>query len=254
MSATTAPTKYERLYRTLKRELLTGDLSYERPLATEHALAEKYGVSRVTVRRALKLLEADGLIVRKRRLGTFPARRLVPFQTIESLSQLTEETRWLAANTYVNVLRFYRRSAPQSAREALRLPTRSRITQFDRIRMDGEEPIAHLSTVLPIKYGEQLSRDELRNAPPLVLLKQKGVKLKSTQQSVSARNASPELAGHLDILPQAPLLRTTLLVLGKEREPISYTVAHLRADRFELRYGLTETGSQGAPQVWQLKP
>jgi len=62
--------KYMRIADAVRGEILSGVYSGSRALPSEHMLAERYGVSRVTVRQALALLEREGLISRSQGLGT----------------------------------------------------------------------------------------------------------------------------------------------------------------------------------------
>jgi GntR family transcriptional regulator len=64
---------HHQVYLTLRSELLAGRLpTGTGPLPGENELAERFGVSRATLRRALAALEADGLVVRRHGAGTFP--------------------------------------------------------------------------------------------------------------------------------------------------------------------------------------
>lgn len=66
--------KYVDLARELMREIAAGPLGVGDRLGTEQELGRRYGLSRVTVRQALELLENEGYVSRKRALGTFVAR------------------------------------------------------------------------------------------------------------------------------------------------------------------------------------
>ena len=243
--------KYEQLYEELRGQLVKGELSHERPIATEHQLADQYGVSRVTVRKALKLLEEEGLIVRKRRLGTFPAERVVPFRGGNSVAKLAEQTAWLAEHSEVRLLRFDRIKAPVAVREILGLDDGQKVTRFARIRFDDSGPIAHLTSYLAGELAAKLTKQELLREPPLVLLAHKGVVVSRTEQTVSAELASREMAEWLEVAESAPLLRTSRTALDGDEVPLSYTVARLRADRYELRYTLSEDKAR-APEVWRV--
>jgi GntR family transcriptional regulator of arabinose operon len=68
--------KYIDLARDLMREIAGRSLEIGDRLGTEQELSDRYGLSRVTVRQALELLENEGYVLRKRALGTFVAREV----------------------------------------------------------------------------------------------------------------------------------------------------------------------------------
>lgn len=68
--------KYVDLARDLMRQIAAEGLTVGDRLGTEQGLGERYGLSRVTVRQALELLEKEGYVDRKRARGTFVAREV----------------------------------------------------------------------------------------------------------------------------------------------------------------------------------
>ena len=68
--------QYEVLYRHLAEGIAAGDWKPGEKLPTEMQLADQFGVSRITSKRALNLLAEQGLAVRKRGLGTFVSQAL----------------------------------------------------------------------------------------------------------------------------------------------------------------------------------
>ncbi|MFT4076990.1 MAG: GntR family transcriptional regulator [Asticcacaulis sp.] len=66
---------YIQLERILREAILDGSLTQSEPLPTERELAERYNISRITVRKALTDLQREGLLTRRRGAGTFVAPR-----------------------------------------------------------------------------------------------------------------------------------------------------------------------------------
>ncbi len=66
--------KYELIMEDLMVQINSKDFSYDQPICTEKQISEKYNVSRITAKRAITDLEAQGLLYRKRGVGSFVSR------------------------------------------------------------------------------------------------------------------------------------------------------------------------------------
>ncbi len=67
--------RYYKIYRLLKLAIENGQFPPERAMPGENALAERYDVSRLTIRRSLELLQREGLVQRRQGAGTFASSR-----------------------------------------------------------------------------------------------------------------------------------------------------------------------------------
>lgn len=72
---------YQEIINDIMTALNSGKFSYDQPLCTENSLMEKYGYSRITIRRALDELEKQGILYRKRGVGSFVSRELYSEET-----------------------------------------------------------------------------------------------------------------------------------------------------------------------------
>lgn len=71
----TKGTLYSKIYKEIRDKIESGELAEEQQLPTEIVLAESFGVSRITSKRALLELERDGYIYRKRGSGSYVKKR-----------------------------------------------------------------------------------------------------------------------------------------------------------------------------------
>src|SRR5262245_54984988 len=124
-------------------EAETAPLPFNAPLPTEQQLAKRFGVSRVTIRRALGLLERSGRITRRRGRGTAVSprkitRQIVPVCTIEEdlrAQGLKLETKLLDYRLGV--------VPPDHVRAALRLPQGRRAGMLSLARIVNDQVIGH---------------------------------------------------------------------------------------------------------------
>jgi GntR family transcriptional regulator len=126
-----------------------GEYSAGAKLPSEPELAAQLKSSRVTLREALATLEAEGLITRRRGVGTFVASRLPVVsslhQTISSDQMIrsmgmeagTRETRWRTIE-----------ASPEIARQ-LALPEKSEVVELVRIRTADDKPVLYSFDYLP---------------------------------------------------------------------------------------------------------
>ena len=70
--------KYEMIKETLLARIHAGDFSFDESFCTEKMLSEQHHVSRITAKRAIEDLEQQGILYRKRGVGSFVSRSLSP--------------------------------------------------------------------------------------------------------------------------------------------------------------------------------
>lgn len=246
-------TKYQQLYEVLRERILEAHGDPGRPMTTEHQLVDEFGVSRVTVRKALELLENEGLIVRRRRLGIFPSRRVVPMDQGPTIASLSSRTQWLAEHSTVKVIACDRRVPSTAVAHALSLTPKQRALYFERVRFDESAPLAYLISYLAPQVARLVSEAELAVDPPLVLLQKKGVRLERAEQTVTAENADADVARWLEVEPGAAVIRTSRTTFDVDDNPVSIMTARIRPDRYELRYTLSSAkGKSSIPEVWRI--
>ncbi len=81
---------YEQIYRNLKTKIDNTELSAGEAFPSERELADKFGVSRMTVRQAINTLKKEGLIYHERGIGAFVSKRKLDVHT-RNLVGFTEE-------------------------------------------------------------------------------------------------------------------------------------------------------------------
>ena len=243
--------KYEQIYQRIRDHIQSDRVADGDSLPSEPDLAKQFHVSRVTVRKALQMLENEGMVVRKGRVGTFATKRVVPLRPAASLEGLASEVEWLSEHSHLKVLGYERVAAPAPVRAALKLKPGTRIRRFSRLRYQDHGPIAYLQTYLTPAVERLVSKAELTSAPPLLVLLHKRAPLVRAHQIIAAEPADDRVAELLGVAPGAPLMRTSRILYDAQDRPVTLTIARMRADRFELHYTLTEEGIKRAPSVWR---
>lgn len=238
---------YYQIYLTLRDEILRGERPFGSRMPTEMKLGETYGVSRITARRALDDLSAQGLVERRRRLGTQVAYRATRPPIEAGIDHALESLIAFGATTDVEVLSFGMKDPGPQLRERLGLAADEVTLRATRLRLSGGDPLGVVTSDLPLTHlppgaADAVSEETLSRRPLLGILKDAGVVFGSATQTVEAVLATPELATLLQVDPQAAILRIERLVCDVEGRPILLTSAAYRADRYRLTMELDKGG------------
>ena len=140
-----------------------GNIQPNHQLSSENQICEQFGVSRITVRRALQTLESEGLIYRRQGLGAFVADKRVP-QGMVRLTSFVEDMEQAGLDCKIgdHLIRsseFVRSRSPRSCRLSLG----KRCVCLSDCRLGDGEPIAFDRTWLPVFYGQLLEGHKSRS-------------------------------------------------------------------------------------------
>ncbi len=233
---------YHQVYVQLRDALLTGTLDPTTALPSEPMLAERYQVSRVTIRRTLAKLVEEGLIRRVRGVGTFPAGVGKPDESderpanisgyLESLLSYEEKTeaRNLSWETVV--------PEPGPVRDALGSAPCLRVV---RLRSYRGRPISLSTLHVPDPHDALIDASRPDSVPLIHLLEEAGIVAERTEQTISAVRAGAMAGDALGVAHDAPLISMRRLMVDMEGAPVIHHVSLYAPDQFEYRMTLTRT-------------
>jgi GntR family transcriptional regulator len=249
--------KYHQIYLVLREQLQEG--RFAAGLPGEVALTQQFGVARVTVRRALEQLAADGLITRQPGRGTRPIEMPAP-EPVEAtdgaqrahLTGLLENLVSMSLHTTVKVLEVETVTASAAVAAALQLVPGDAVQKAVRVRSTREGPLSHITTWVPAVVARRFGRRELARKPILVLLEEAGVQVGRAEQTISARLADADVARQLDVSVGSALLAVRRLIYDADDKPVQWLHGLYRPDRYEYVMQLSRVGSIDA-KVWVSK-
>ncbi len=248
--------KYHQVYLLLREQLQEG--RFAQGLPGEYALMQQHGVARVTVRRALEQLAAEGLIRREPGRGTTAivpsaasAAPAAPTQTAQ-LTGLLENIVSMGLRTKVRVLDVQSISASPEVAQRLQIEVGSKVQKAVRVRSTREGPLSHITTYVPAALASRFGRKELAQKPILVLLEESGVKVGRATQNISARLADAHVAQALGVSVGSALLAVRRLIFDLQDRPVQWLHGLYRPDRYEYEMQLSRVGGIDA-KVWVSK-
>ncbi|WP_454727219.1 MULTISPECIES: GntR family transcriptional regulator [Cupriavidus] len=214
---------HRQLYLTLKQQILAGVYREGDRLPTQEALSAEFGVSRITVRRALADLQTEGLLQNEQGVGSFvlalerPRPAAVSLTYLEGLEQAVSETD-------VTVLKVELTRPPLDAAAMLRLEDGAEALHVVRIRSRKGTPLMLLDAWMPAAFKPRVSAAALKKRPLYHLLIGNDIKLGEVIQEITAEMADPTVAKHLGVEINSPILRMARLVHDSRRQPFQYLV------------------------------
>ena len=229
---------YHQIFLQLREEIVGGSRAFGSRMPTEEELAESFGVSRITARRALAELADTRLVERKRRVGTHVTYQS-PARPIEgSLEQALESLLTYGRKTQVRILELELVPARPPVSDALSLPVGTDVLRVARVRSIDDEPISHLVSYVPGDLSGAMDRAALKTTPMLSLLEQAGVQIGAATQTISASLADGTLASLLDVDIGSPILRVSRTVFDVAHRPVQHVFAQFRPDRYQIKLDL----------------
>jgi DNA-binding GntR family transcriptional regulator len=228
---------YHQAARALEQAIEDGRLPRGTKLDSELDLAERLGISRPTMRAAIKQLVDKGLLVRRRGIGTMVAPK--PVRRAVALTSLYDDLKQAGREPQTRVLALEEALCPPDVAEHLGLGPTAPVLRFDRLRVAGSDPIALMHNVVPAGLLE-IEKEDLERTGLYDLFRGSGIAPHIATQRVGARKAGAEEAELLEIEPGDPVLTMTRTAYDTSGRPIEYGSHSYPAESYWLEMMLVE--------------
>ena len=248
-SSTSLPV-YHQLYIILRQQIKDGAFPPDAPMPTEMALCARFDVSRVSVRRALEMLEREGLIVRRHGVGTYAAPASA--EPASRITGLMDNLVTLGLDTQATLLAFEEAAVlPNVVTSALGLEANARGTRIERLRFYQSKPLSLTNIYLPPQHAALVTPANIEGRPIMQALEAAGLRPLSAEQSLSAVTADDYSAAHLDVPIGAPLIRLRRRVLDREGCAFEFQQGLYNPDQYEYHMLLTRDNSSVTRPQWR---
>ncbi len=230
---------YIQLLDILKAKINSGEWKPGDKLPSEPELCELYGVSRTVVRQALQEMEYDGLIVRRKGVGTFITEPKIEGSLIQKLTGFHQDMVNRGHALTTQVLRNEVVGASQKVSEYLKIEVGSPVFCIERLRFVNNEPIVLVTTYLPQALCRGLERFDLGTRSLYdVLENELGLLLSHGRRTIEAVAADEREAQLLQVELRDPMVLLDSVTYLKDGTPLEYYHAIHRGDRSRFEVDL----------------
>ncbi|GIH68430.1 GntR family transcriptional regulator [Sphaerimonospora thailandensis] len=221
---------YHQLAEQLSLAIASGTLQPGDPFENEIALAERLNLSRPTVRRAIQELVNQGLLVRRRGLGTTVANRKVHRRA--ELTSLYDDLMRVGGRPSTVVLS-HEVVCDERVAAALDLPADAELLSIVRLRLSDDRPLAVLRNWLPPALLD-VTPAELETEGLYAVLRRRGVRPVVAHQTIGARTPATAERRHLRLRPTEPVLTMTRVAFDAVGSPVEYGDHCYRAQDYSI--------------------
>jgi GntR family transcriptional regulator len=226
---------YRQLADILREPIATGAFPVGGELPKEASIADRFGVSLITVRQALRDLEAEGLI---RKRSAKPAVVTAPTANV-SLSWNFNNFNDMAAFTKDAMLtvRSYRKEYAPPLQRHFGLGTDQQGYCLRSILSAGAQKKAQITTYFPPDIGSRLSRRDFDDVLIFRSVQRRlGIRMEVAHCTIRAEVASPSIAADLDMPEGSAVLTVEMLYQSADQRNVEFSIARHPADRFSITY------------------
>ena len=224
------PPKHAQL-RAILEELCSTVLSSGDMLPGERAIEDFYGVSRITVRRAIGDLVAEGRLRRIRGKGTFVAPN--PLISRMELASFSAEMATQGVQASSRILLSERAPAPPEVTAFFSVDPRQPQIHLRRLRLGDDQAYSIDDAWYNADIAPDLLENDVYRSVYAILAEDYGAPVTHAEQTVTAVSATRRVAAELDVDPGTALLHVVRQSLAGDR-PVEWCASLYRSDRYRL--------------------
>jgi GntR family transcriptional regulator len=241
--------KYRRIAADLGERIRSGQYQGGSVLPSQRRLSEDYEVTLMTMRQALQVLEADGLIAQQAGRGTF----VLPLPLshhLQSLRSLADELSAQGVELRTDVLGRQDRRLPKDVVERVGVGTGPRGLRLERLRTVAGRALMHQVSWVPEPWGSQIRECDFTVEPLYAALERVcGLVVARAQETLAAEALSERLAGLLELPVGRPVLVMERTTYDEQDRAFVADTAVILDQRVRV---VTERRPASVTNSWQL--
>ena len=219
--------------------LHTKELKANQMLATEQDLCKEYTVSKMTIKKALDVLVLEGLIYKKRGVGTFvknlsetPLKNIIFSNDEQHLTGFSYSHR--NENVSTKVIEYTIIPADTFLAEKLNIATGDFVYRILRVRFVDSSPIVHEETYMPIDIIPKLKKCHVENSIYSYIEATTAKKIQSAHICIRAAKCPETLASHLKLKKGEPIIQVVQIAFLDDGQIFEYSITNHRYDCYEF--------------------
>lgn len=226
---------YVQIRDSLRRQILDGTYQIHERLPSENEMMTVFGVSRITIRQALRDLHNEGLVFSAQGKGTFVSKP----KAVQNVQRLEGFGEAMAAQGYeasARVLSIQQLKAPKAVAAALDLQPGDEAIEVKRVRYLNRSPVCIENSYFPMDVGRQMFSLDLSGDIFPMLENLFGIPLGGADISLDAILADDEAQQFLNLKTGEAILRVERLTHNRDGRPIDFEYLCYRGDSFKYQF------------------
>ncbi|MEN3186551.1 MAG: GntR family transcriptional regulator [Atribacterota bacterium] len=227
---------YYQLKEMIKEQIEDGSFQAGDLLPSERELSERYGISRPTVRQAIKDLVYEGFLVREKGRGTYVSKPKINYGFIQRFVTFYDDMAQHGLTVKTKVLRREIREAGKKIARFLNLDPQDQIIFLERLRFVEDEPVVRVQNHIPYRLCPELLKEDLSDRSLYHLLSEKyGLKPHRAEIALEAMVADEVDASFLGIKVGAPILLMENITFTEGGIPMDFFQSRFRGDKGRVK-------------------
>lgn len=229
--------KYEEIAEDIRNGILSGKYGPKEQLPLEKEMCEHYGVSRITIKKAVDELVIQGLVIKRRGSGTFV--KALDDDDVQELSMAKQFEGFSEAHrdmkVHSEIVNFEVVHPTEEIATKLKISCDDFVYYVVRTRYGDDVPFVIEYTYMPIGLIPGIKNDVLLSSVYGYIEKELKLKIKSSHRVIRAMLPSELEQKWLKIDSNFPILEVEQVGFLDNGQPFEYSRAHHRSDKIEFR-------------------
>ncbi|BDR59823.1 GntR family transcriptional regulator [Lactobacillus xylocopicola] len=222
--------KYQLIANDLLHKIQTGIYPQNSIIPPEVELADRYQVSRPTVRQAISTLVNQGYLERRRKRGTLVKKVKIEQEFTHLIESYSTEMSAKGIYPKTNLLYFDEEPATAEVSQNLQIGLKAPVFKLVRLRYANDQPIVLVTTYVPQERIPQLLDYDFAQASLYRILEKYQLKVTRVVRKLEVMEADETTANLLNIAVHKPVFYFHTQGLTADERPIEFSIAEYRGD------------------------